>query len=304
VSYVATFVDATHLTLNTPYQGTTGTHGWELASYNYLGWNIQPYGEGILSGAFALVAKALAAVNPATSALARSYSISAANWVKNNGYWPASKGLYYDVGGVDCQPPISDSNFICTSGYAPDQARSLSAEALRGLNAAYAYTQDPSLGGFIQTLYNAMWAAPTTCPTGSTVCVPDGTYLDQMNDGQYGIATPTPLSALNGTPWKWFGMYFGYSGESSTAGNLAGGLQPAVGELLYVGANMADVPGAAAIRVVATAPSGVTTTTNCNASPCAVSVDHRQGDPLLSLQYLSATGAVLASSSAPVIGGQ
>ena len=304
VSYVATFVDATHLTLNAPYQGTTGTHGWEVASYNYLGWNIQPYGEGILSGAFALVAKALATVNPATSALARSYSIDAADWVKNNGYWPASKGLYYDVGGVDCQPPISDSNTICTQGYAPDQARSLSAEALRGLNAAYAYTQDPSLGAFIQTLYNAMWAAPTTCPSGSTVCIPDGAYLDQMNDGQYGIATPVPLSALSGTPWKWFGMYFGYSGESSTPGILAGGLQAEAGELLYVGANMADVPGAAAIRVVATAPSGVATTTNCNTSPCAVSVDHRQGDPLLSIQYLSAAGAVLASSSAPLIGGQ
>jgi len=262
MSYVSTFVDATHLTLNAPYQGTTGTHGWEVSSYNYLGWNIQPYGEGILSGAFGLVAKALATVNPATSALARSYSISAANWVKNNGYWPAGKGLYYDVGGVDCQPPISDSNTICTSGYAPDQSRSLSAEALRGLTAAYAYTQDPSLGAFIQTLYNAMWAAPTTCPSGSTLCVPDGAYLDPMNDGQYGIATPATLSALNGgTPWKWFGMYFGYSGESSVPGILAGGLQRFAGVLMQP--DDGEFPGR------------VTTATNCNASPCAATVDRR-----------------------------
>jgi hypothetical protein len=35
-----------------------------------------------------------------------------------------------------------------------------------------------------------------------------------------------------------------------------------------------------------------------------VTVDHRQGDHLVSIQYLSATGAVLASSSVPIIGGQ
>jgi hypothetical protein len=305
ISYVATFVDATHLTLNTPYQGQTGSHGWEMSSYNYLGWNIMPYGEGILSGAFDLAAKALATVSPATAALARSYNVSAANWIKTYGYWPDAKGLYYVVGGIDCQPPISDSNTICTSGYAADQARSLSAEALRGLNAAYANTADPSVGAFIQTLYNAMWAAPTTCPAGSTLCVPDGTYIDAMNDGEYGIATPPTLALLNyATPWKWFGMYFGYSGESSVPGILADGVQPEAGELLYVAANMADVPGAAAIRIVTTAPSGVASTTNCNASPCAVAVDRRQGDPLLSIQYVSATGAVLASSNAPLIGGQ
>jgi len=305
VDYIATFVDATHLTLDKPYQGTTGTHGWELGQYNYLGWNVQPFMEGILSGGFDLVAKALATVNPATAALARNYNVTAANWVKNYGYWPASKGLYYDVEGVNCQPPISDSNTLCTQGYAPDQSRSLSAEALRGLAAAYAYNHDPSLGAFIQTLYNAMWAAPTTCPSGSTLCVPDGAYLDPMNDGQYGIATPPTLSALGGgTPWKWFGMYFGYSGGSAVPGILAGGLQPGTEELLYVAANMTDIPGAVAIRVIATAPSGVTSTANCNASPCAVTVDRRQGDPLISIQYLSASGAVLASNRTALIGGQ
>jgi hypothetical protein len=33
-------------------------------------------------------------------------------------------------------------------------------------------------------------------------------------------------------------------------------------------------------------------------------VDSRQGDSLVSIQYLSATGAVLASSRTPLIGGQ
>jgi hypothetical protein len=302
---VAAVVSPTELTLSTPYQGTTGSHGWEVSSYNgALGWTSQPFMMGILSGAFDLTAKAVADVSPATAALAHSYNVAAANWVKNYGYWPDSKGLYYFVNSIDCVPPISDSNTLCTSGYAPDSARALSAEAMRGLSAAYAYTRDPSLGAFTDALYNAMWAAPGTCPSGSTLCVPDGTYLDPMNDGQYMMAVP-PLSSLGlATPWKWLGMFFGYSAESSWPGNRLGGAQPAVSEPVFLGANLPGVPGAAAIRVVATAPSGVTSTTTCGALPCAVTVDHRQGDHLLSIQYLSATGAVLASTNAPLIGGQ
>jgi hypothetical protein len=297
VSYTATFVDPAHLTLDRPYQGTTGSHGWELGTYNALGWNSQPFVLGILSAAFDLAAKAVAGVSPATASLAHGYNVASADWIKNYGYWPASKGLYYFVNGINCQPPIADNNTVCTGGNNAGQARTLSGEALRGLDAAYAYNQDPSLGAFNDTLYNAMWARPTTCPAGSTLCVPDGFYIDPMDDGQYMISGSPP-------PDKWFGYFFGFSAQSSWPGFRVGGVQPRAAEALYVDANLPGVPGAAAIHVVTTDPSGVTYTTNCSALPCAVTVDHRQGDHLISIQYLSATGAVLASSGAPVIGGQ
>ncbi len=302
VAYTPAFVDSTHLTLDKPYQGASGSHGWEVAPV--VGWLSQPFMTGILSAAFDLAAKAVADVDPATASLAHSYNVASANAIKNYGYWPASKGMYYFVGGIDCQFPIADNNTLCTGGNSPGQARTLSAEALRGLDAAYAYTQDSSLGTFNDTLYNAMWARPTTCPTGSTLCVADGSYIDPMDDGQYMIAVPGLSSLGNATPWKWFGMFFGFSAQSSWPGYRVGGLQPWAGEPLYIGANLPGVPGAAAIRVVTTDPSGVTSTTNCGALPCAVTVDHRQGDHLMSIQYLSATGAVLASSSVPLIGGQ
>ena len=313
VTYTVTSVNsATQLTLSSPYQGTTGSHGWEISPTNALGWTSQPFMIGILSGAFDLAAKAIMAVdagNPSPADqnainLAHSYNVAAANWIKDYGYWPASKGLYYYVNGIGCQPPISDSNILCTGGNSPGQARTLSAEAMRGLSAAYAYTQDPSLLAFADTMYNAMWARPTTCRAGSTTCVPDGNYIDPMDDGQYMIAVP-PLSSLGtATPWKWLGMFFGYSAESSWPGYRVGGVQPRVPEPLYIGANLPGVPGAAAIRVLITDPSGVTYTTNCSALPCAVTVDHRQGDHLMSIQYLSASGVVLASSRIPLIGGQ
>jgi hypothetical protein len=265
---------------------------------------------GILAEAFDFSAKAMEAVNPpttastATASLAHSYNVAAANWIKNYGYRPATKGLYYYAGGIECQPPISESNSICTSGMATDTSRALSPEGFRGVATAYAYSQDPPLKTLGDALYNAMFAAPATCPAGSTVCVSDGAYVDGMDDGQYMINTPPLASLGSATPWKYFGLFFGVTALSSWPGYRIGGTQPWQGEPLYIGANLPSVPGAAAIRVVTTSPSGVTYTTNCNASPCAVTVDHRQGDHLMSIQYLSASGAVLASSGVPLVGGQ
>jgi hypothetical protein len=302
VAYTVTFVDSTHLTLDRPYEGISGSHHWELSTNNTVGWVSQPFMVGILSTAFDLAAKAVADVSPTTATLAHSYNVASANWIKDVGYWPSAKGLYYMAGGIDCAAPITDGNPWCTLGNDAPGARTLSAEAIRGVMLAYAYNRDPALKAFADTLYNAMWARPATCPGGSTLCVPDGYYLSGMDDGQYMISGGPPTN--NATPWKWLGMFFGFSAQSAWPGYRVGGVQPRAGELLYIGANLAGVPGATKIRVVITDPSGSTTTTDCNASPCAVTVDSRQGDPLVSIQYLSATGAVLASSRTPLIGGQ
>ena len=302
VLYTPTYVDSTHLTLDRPYEGTTGSHGWQLSSENAFGYTSQPFMTGLLSAAFDLAAKAVVDVSPTTAALAHSYNVVAANWIRDYGYWPLTKGLHYYVDSVDCQPPIADDNTHCNGGNDAAGARALSAEALRGVNAAYVYNHDPSLKTLSDTLYNAMWAKTATCPSGSTLCVPDGSYLSGMDDGQYMISGGPPTN--NATPWKWLGMFFGFSAQSAWPGNRVGGVQPRAGESLYIGANLPGVPGATKIRVVITDPSGSTTTTDCNALPCAVTVDSRQGDPLVSIQYLSATGAVLASSRTPLIGGQ
>ena len=303
VEYTVTFVDATHLTLDRPYEGTSGSHHWVLDNIDPPGWVSQPYMIGMLSTAFDLAAKAVADVSPATATLAHSYNVASANWIKDVAYWPSAKGLYYYVGSVDCPGgPLAGSNVWCVWGMDAAASRLQSAEAIRGVMLAYAYNRDPALKAFADTLYNAMWGKPGTCPSGSTLCVPDGIYLTGMDDGQYMISGGPPTNG--GTPWKWFGQFFGWSGLSSWPGNRVGGVQPRAGESLYIGANLPGVPGATKIRVVITDPSGSTTTTDCNALPCAVTVDSRQGDPLVSIQYLSATGAVLASSRTPLIGGQ
>ena len=303
VAYTGTFVDSTHLALDRPYEGTSGSHHWVFNNVEPVGWVSYPYMTGMLSTAFDLAAKAVADVNPTTATLAHSYNVASANWLKDVAYNPSAKGLYYFAGSVDCPGgPLAGANVWCVWGGDAPAARVQSAEAIRGVMLAYAYNRDPALKAFADTLYNAMWARPTTCPSGSTLCVPDGIYLTGMDVGQYMISGGPPTNGA--TPWKWFGQFFGWSGLSSWPGNRVGGVQPRAGESLYIGANLPGVPGATKIRVVITDPSGSTTTTDCNALPCAVTVDSRQGDPLVSIQYLSATGAVLASSRTPLIGGQ
>jgi hypothetical protein len=223
VAYTATFVNSTSLTLDRPYEGTTGTHGWELSDFDALGWVSQPFMVGILSTAFDLAAKAVADTSPTTAALSHSYSVAAANWLKNVGYWPSSKAMYYFAGGIDCVAPITDGNGWCTYGNDAAAARTLSAEAIRGVMAAYAYNRDPALKAFADTLHNAMWGRTSTCPGGSTLCVPDGVYLTGMDDGGYMISGGPPTNEY--TPWKWFGQFYGWSGLSSWPGYRNGGIQ-------------------------------------------------------------------------------
>jgi hypothetical protein len=197
-----------------------------------MGWTSQPFMTGLLSAAFDLAAKAVADVSPTTAALAHSYNVAAANWIKTYAYRPATKGLFYYVGGPDCTPPLDESKIYCTGNLDAAGSRALSAEALRGINAAYVYSLDPSLKTLSDTLYNAMWARPATCPAGSTLCVSDGSYLSGMDDGQYMITGGPPSNA---TPWKWLGMFFGFSAQSAWPGYRVGGLQlQPVGPRAYI----------------------------------------------------------------------
>jgi hypothetical protein len=220
-TYTATYVDATHLTLNTAYEGTTGTHGWAISDRSYLpvvGYGQQPYAEGLISFAFDMASQAIADSDPIGSATYRSYNVDAANWVRTYGYRPATKGMFYFAQFVNCQYPISDSNTACTTGYTTAQSRMLGMETERGMAAAYKYNGDASLKAFVDTLYNAQWAKPTTCPSGSTICVPDGSYVSDYDDGGWNMSGTPPI----GDAPKYFGQAFGVSALSAWPGYRLG----------------------------------------------------------------------------------
>jgi hypothetical protein len=197
--YNPAYVDGAHLTLDRPYAGTTGTHGWALGTN--LGFPVVGYGQSIsITSAF-----------PATALVAHGYSVDAARWIMSTGYRSTTKSVYYTAGYVNCQPPIPELNNGCTNNYDADGARVISAEAIGGIARAYAYSKDASLKAGADLLFNAMWAKPTTCPANSTLCVSDGSYVISYDDGQYYMAGTPPI----GSAPKWFGQMAGFPSLSS-----------------------------------------------------------------------------------------
>jgi hypothetical protein len=292
--YSPFYVDGTHLMLDRPYEGTTGTHGWALgttALYPIVGFGALPYMEGLLAEAFDLAAKAIAGSDPASASLAHSYTVDAARWIMNNGYRAATKSVYYAVGYVNCQPPIPEGNNPCTGDYDAADARDLNAEAIGGIARAYAYSKDASLKAFEDLLFNAMWAKPTTCPANSTLCVPDGSYVISFDDGQWFMTGAPPV----GSAPKWFGQMAGFPALSAWPAYRLGGPQAPPGQVFYMALNLAAVPGAVTARVTTTAADGTDLPVECAASPCAITV-YGQGDRPAKVEYLSRVGAVLASS--------
>ena len=200
---------------------------------------------GIAGTAFDYAARAIADTDPVTSALAHSYTVSAANWLKNYGYWQDEKGLYYGAGFVNCQPPISDANAVCTGGNTQSGARTLSSEVMRSIGAAYVYSGDSSLQAFGDTLFSAMYSKPGTGGPN-----PDGYYVSDWDDvfGWYMYGAP-PV----GKAPKYFGMFFGFGDNSSWPAFRQGSASPTV-------ISIASVPlqptAAAQVRVITTAPDG------------------------------------------------
>jgi hypothetical protein len=226
VFYNPVYVDGTHITLDRPYEGVTGRHGWAISTPSIdvpvLGYGSLPYMEGILGVAFDFAAKAIADSDPRNSALAHSYNVGVANWIRTYGFRAATNSVYYAAQFVNCQAPIPETPNPCVGAPDPaDSARVLSAESIRAVMAAYAYNKDPGLKGFADQLYNAMWAKPGTCPSGSVVCVPDGTYVDAYDDNTGWYMTGTPPA---GQSPKWFGDVWGFSGLAAWPAVRIGGL--------------------------------------------------------------------------------
>ena len=303
--YTPTFVGPTSLTLDRPYQGTTGSHGWMLGDTSApptvaTGWGGQPFINGILGLGFELTALALGDSDAVNAAKAHNFNLSIARWEMNVGYRSAVKGMQYVAGTVECLPPIPESAVWCTGNNSPTQARTLNAESMRSVMLAYAYSKDAALLSFGDTLYNAMYAKTGYCSPRSPVCVPDGQYLSDLNSGTGWYMTGDPVN----NKWhKFFGMMFGIGAASDWPAYRIGGPRPRTRRAVSVAFNMASVPGAVAVRVSTIAPTGEKIDTPCTSSPCTATIDDRQGDHLFQLQYLSAQGAVLATTALPVAEG-
>ena len=295
--------DATHLTLASNYSGSScAACGYEANSF--LGWGNYGYMMGIATRAMHYAAGAIAASDPVNSAYARALAVKANGWLLNRAYRADTHGFNFGVDWVNCPVPVAAGNTNCSQASSIPNSLGWSAEGLIGFASTYAYNGDSSTKAAADAMYNQMWAKPGTCAAGSTICNATATagnnYMTQLDTGVDGFM-------LAGTPAapKWFGQYFGFGDYSAWPAVRLGGVAATTARQVYIGFSLPSVPSAAKAIAVVTAPDGATIATTCPVSPCMVTVPRADAPGYsVQLQYQSAGGAVLASSSRAVMESQ
>jgi hypothetical protein len=317
-----TFIDSNHFTLDRPYQGVTGTHGWMNTQSgvsppysvpeNVVGFGEDSFMEGILGWGFYLDSLAMACTAPntpagcdsGTSSLAQSYSIDAATWLINYAYISSTGGMQYFAGYPQCVP-ASVTNASCTLNESSVAQREIFGDSSRGIMTAYSMTGNATVKSVMDKWYAGMWAKPGV--GNPPVASPDGTYDLSFDASSCTVNTTHPIYTncqsgygywIEDTPFghKFFGQHFGISNQASWPVVRNGGPIPSSFATLYVSGRIADVPGSAQMQVTVTDPTGVTQApVVCSSSPCAVRVNQTIGSPMIQVTYLSASGQVLSS---------
>ena len=204
VAYRATWSSATSLTLDRPYEGTTGTHGWQTSESSYVGYGVQPFMEGILSIGFDLAAKALAVDDHANAALAARFHLDTVNWLMSVGYQASTRGMYYMARSPSCTG-AAYTHSLCDGGQDFNFETNLAAAR------AFVRTRHSAYRDFSDLMFNDYWAKPGTCPVDSTLCLPSPVYGSAFDDNGYYMTA----AGAGGRGSKWFGGAWGFSGLAS-----------------------------------------------------------------------------------------
>jgi hypothetical protein len=281
--YACQWVNATTITLDRPWEGSTGTFNASRTLSTYVGYGATPFQNGIKTLAMKY---ATFGASGSTSTGYKAMANTVANWILTEGFDPLTLGLYYARGFYNCEPP-GIYKIGCDYGPSPDSkaaARTLSAEAQNAMGLAYQDSPTPTNLRFGDEFYGAQWGKPGY----GNPPYSDGIYLNTLDvDATFA--------------YKWIGFLFGIGMSHQWPAVRLGGVQPPVPLTPAVGLNMGGVPGAASALIKVTEPSGSITYFTCSASPCQVQVDARQGAPWYKILYLDSQGNTLQQATADIL---
>lgn len=235
-AYYPVLVDNTHITLQdingSPVLYPDATcnpcyKGFEIGRTGAVGYTVQPYMLGILGTAWKYTHDALVCASPGVpancsnsiAANAAKYVSNAATFLRLYGFNPASEGMFYFAGSVNCPPPVPNTNYQCTFGDDVGAARTLNAEGTRTVFLSLGYSGlDPTLRTFGDTVYSAMWCIPGwSCGGGITS---DGSYNSGYLSSFSGYLNGTPPS---GSAQKYMGLGWGITAGAAWTGYRLGG---------------------------------------------------------------------------------
>ena len=279
--YACSWVSPTTITLDRPWEGSTGTFNATRAISTYIGVGATPFQNGI---------KVLAmryATLGATGATSNGYQTMAntvANWILTEGFDPLTLGLYYGRGFYNCEPP---GIYKIGCDYGPTSevaARTLSGEAQNAMALAYDASPTPTNLRFGDQFYGAQWGKPNY----GTPPFSDGTYLNTLDvDATFN--------------YKWIGFLFGIGMSHQWPAVRLGGVQPPIPVTPSIAMDLGAVAGAASALIKVTEPSGAVAFYTCTASPCNVQADARQGAPWVQILYVDSLGHTLRQSRPEIL---
>jgi hypothetical protein len=283
------------ITLGKPWGGANGS----FTNYrgNLVGAGVQPFMAGIKALEYYF---AIQATSGATQTGFQTLANQLTNWIKDTGYDPRTKGLFYGRGFGACEVPVNPPGFNqatftsspafdysiseCQWGFGPgavSAARALNSEAQNALRLIYETAPTSPNRTFGDNFYGAQWgdaSLTTGLPTN------DGFSNDYATSGALGAG-------------KWYGFQFGVGMAHQWPAARLGGVAPVDTRTFTLG-YVAPI-GTTATAVVYTAPSGASSTIACSAGACSLPTDWRQGNYLFRMEY-TVPGGVMRGDLLPL----
>jgi hypothetical protein len=143
--------------------------------------------------------------NDADAATYKTYVGYLVDYLRDYGFWPETKGVWYFSSQVACNPVVATNNTCMGSGNVdtPGPARTIAVEAMNIVTRAYLDNPEPTVKQFGDVVMDGAfgvrgWPSPMG-PTGQTA---DYKIMDDYMDGGYFMSNM-------GTWPKWFGMPWG-----------------------------------------------------------------------------------------------
>ena len=275
-----TWVSPTQIQLYRPWPTASGTFSYTY--YNLVGRGTQTFMAGIKTLQMRYAGQVY---NPY-----QSLDQAIANWIGTTGFDAAgTKGIYYGRVFPQCEPALTDSGITDTAyinncienAYNPDgveQARARNSEAQNAMTVMYLANPTAANQATGDMFYGAAFGA-----TGYTA---NGYWSDGL--------TASNLDDVSLGAYKWPGFFFGIGMAHQWPAARLGGVAPPQNRTVSIGLNLSSGLSAS---ILVTAPSGAKTLFQCGTtSPCAVTVDDRQGRHWFQIGYLSSAGNIVSQS--------
>jgi hypothetical protein len=278
-SYTCVRDSSTQITLDVPYEGTTGIKSYSFEARNSP--NTQPFMMGLLANAMWHTWQATG------NTTARQIILDVTGWLMTQGWRASAKGLYYDRDQVDCEPnPELDQGCIDSGDFSAQSNREYAAEVIGGMGRAYGI--DPSISGLatrIDTHVGVLFGAA-------------GYGGPQTSDGFVGAALGLPeagtgISRLG----KYHGFYFGFGADHTWDAARLGGV--AATDTRTITLSYVAPSGTSSTSATYVAPSGASSVISCSAGSCSLPTDWRQGNYLYKLTH-TLTGGTISGDLVPL----